>query len=155
MAAIHLTCPHKQRHRTVASRLLPQDLAFLAMRGARPAGPAPAPGATQKREGKPVLAAGQAVEIDRKVHRDGHVLIDAEIYLVGTGLAGTTVTMRLDGHLMHAIADGALARTWPCPVTAERAARMAGARAATPLPRCRCPPGRSPHAAGCTPAAGS
>jgi hypothetical protein len=57
-------------------------------------------------------------------------------YQVGIGLAGTTVTMRLDGHLMHAIADGALAGTWPCPITAERAARLAGARAAaTPLPR--------------------
>ena len=51
------------------------------------------------------------------------------------GYAGTAVTMRLDGHLMHAIADGALAGTWPCPVTAERAARMNGARAASsPLP---------------------
>jgi hypothetical protein len=43
--------------------------------------------------------------------------------------------LRLDGHLMQAIADGALAGTWPCPVTADRAARMTGARtAATPLP---------------------
>ena len=69
-----------------------------------------------------MLAAGQAVEIDRKVHRDGHVIVDGEKYQVGTGYAGTSVTMRLDGHLMHAIADGALAGTWPCPVTAERAA---------------------------------
>lgn len=121
--------------RTVASRLLPGDLAYLAMRGARQAGPEPAKAAIQHRDGKPVLAAGQAVEIDRKVHRDGHVLIDGEKYQVGTGYAGTAVTMRLDGHLMHAIAGGALAGTWPCPVTAERAARMSGARAAsTPLP---------------------
>ena len=43
--------------------------------------------------------------------------------------------MRLDGHLTHAIAGGALAGTWPCPITAERAARMNGARAApAPLP---------------------
>ena len=65
----------------------------------------------------------QAVEVDRKVHRDCHVFIDGGKYQVGTGLAGTTVTMRLDGHLMQAIADGALAGTWPCPITAERAAR--------------------------------
>ena len=32
-------------------------------------------------------------------------------------------TLRLDGHLMHAIAGGALAGTWPCPVTAEREGR--------------------------------
>src|SRR5712692_2980410 len=35
--------------RTFASRLLPQDLAFLAMRGARPAGPPPATTAIQRR----------------------------------------------------------------------------------------------------------
>lgn len=121
--------------RTVASRLLPQDLAYLAMRGARQAGPEPAKAAIQHRDGKAVLPAGQAVEIDRKVHRDGYVTIGGEKYQVGTGYAGTSVTMRLDGHLMHAIAGGALAGTWPCPITAERAARMNGARAASaPLP---------------------
>ena len=128
--------------RTVASRLLPQDLAYLAMRGARQAGPEPARAAIQQRNGKPVLAAGQAVEIDRKVHRDGHVSVDGEKYQVGAGHAGTQVTMRLDGHLMHAIASGALAGTWPCPVTPERAARMNGARAAaTPLPPAPLPAG--------------
>jgi hypothetical protein len=55
--------------RTVATRL--QDLAYLAMRGARQAGPEPAKVAIQERDGRPVLDAGQAVEIDRKVHRDG------------------------------------------------------------------------------------
>ena len=128
--------------RTVASRLLPQDLAYLAMRGARPAGPEPAKAAIQRKDGKPVLAAGQAVEIDRKVHRDGHVTVGGEKYRVGTGYAGTQVTLRLDGHLMHAIADGALAGTWPCPVTPERAARMNGARtAASPLPPAPLPAG--------------
>jgi hypothetical protein len=54
---------------------------------------------------------------------------------VGTGLAGITVIMRLDGHLVHAIADGAPIGTWPCLISAECAARLAGARAAaTPLP---------------------
>jgi hypothetical protein len=140
--------------RTVASRLLPQDLAFLAIRGPRQAGPEPAQSALQHRDGKPVLGPGQAVEIDRKVQRDGHVMVSGEKYQVGTGHAGTTVTMRLDGHLMHAIAAGALAGTWPCPFTAERAARMAGARAAaTPLPPPPLPAGsiaarRRVHASG-------
>jgi hypothetical protein len=140
--------------RTVASRLLSHDLAFLAMRGARPAGPPPAPGALARRNGTPVLAAGQAIEVDRKVQRDGHVLINGSKYQVGTGLAGTTVTMRLDGHLMHAIADGALAGTWPCPITADNAARFAAARAAaTPLPPPPLPAGsiaarRRVHASG-------
>jgi hypothetical protein len=79
-----------------------------------------------------VLAAGQAVEADRKFHRDGHVLIAGGRYQVGTGSAGTTVTMRMDGHLMYAIADGALAGTWPCPIIAEPAAWLVGAR---PRPR--------------------
>ena len=118
--------------RIVASRLLPQDLAFLALRGARPAGPPPASAAIQRRGCTPVI---QAVEVDRKVHLDRHVFIDGGKYQVGAGPAGTTVTMWLDGHLMHAIADGALAGTWPCPITAERGARLAGVRAAaTPLP---------------------
>lgn len=121
--------------RTVASRLLPADLAFLAMRGARPAGPAPATSAIPRRNGAPFLGAGQAIETDRKVHRDGHVIIADTRCQVGFGLAGRTVTMRLDGHLMHAIADGALIGTWPCPVPAGKAARLPGARAAaTPLP---------------------
>lgn len=75
-------------------------------------------------------------------------------YQVGTGLAGTTVTMRLDAHLMHAIADGALAGTWPCPITAERAARLNAAwAAATAVPPPSLPAGsiaarRQVHASG-------
>lgn len=55
---------------------------------------------------------------------------------------------------MHAIADGALAGTWPCPVTAQRAAQMTGARAAaSPLPPPPLPAGsiaarRRVHASG-------
>ena len=69
---------------------------------------APAPAEIQRRGCTPVV---QAVEVDRKVRRDRHVFIDGGKYQAGAGPAGTTVTMRLDGHLMHAIADGALART--------------------------------------------
>ncbi|HEY5986655.1 MAG TPA: hypothetical protein VIV12_09795 [Streptosporangiaceae bacterium] len=82
------------------------------------------------------------------------MLIDGSKYQVGTGLAGATVIMRLDGHLMHAIADGALAGTWPCPISAERAAKLAGARtAAAPLPPPPLPAGsiaarRRVHASG-------
>ena len=55
---------------------------------------------------------------------------------------------------MHAIADSALAGTWPCPITAERAARFAGARdAATLVPPPPLPAGsiadrRRVHASG-------
>jgi hypothetical protein len=119
----------------------------------RPAGPQtgspPAQAAIARRAGEPVLAAGRAVEIDRKVRRDGHVLMAGEKYQVGTGLAGTTITLRLDGRLMHAITDGALAGTWPCPVTAESAARLKGARAASaPLPQPQAPAASPAYAAG-------
>jgi hypothetical protein len=108
--------------RTVASRLLPADIASLTMRGARPARPAPAVAALPRVNGRPHLAAGQAIEVDRKIHRDGHVLIAGGKCQVGFGLAGSTVVLRLDGHLMHAIAAGSLIGTWPCPVNADQAA---------------------------------
>ena len=99
------------------------------------AGSPPVQAAIARRDGSPVLAAGQPVEVERKVHRDGQVVMLGEKYRVGIGLAGTTIILRLDGHLMHAIADSTLAGTWPCPVTAQRAARLNGARAASaPLP---------------------
>jgi hypothetical protein len=70
------------------------------MRGARQAGPEPA----------------QAVEIDRKVHRDGHVFVDGSKHQVGMGYAGTAVTMRLDGHLMQApAAERRAPRRWKPP----------------------------------------
>ena len=58
--------------------------------------------------------------------------------------------MRLDAHLMHAIADGALAGTWPCPITAERAARLSAATAVPPpsLPAGSIAARRQVHASG-------
>jgi hypothetical protein len=66
------------------------------MRGARQAGPEPARAAIQRRDGTPVLAAGQAIEIDRKVHRDGHVTVDGEKHQVGTGHTGKLVTVIIE-----------------------------------------------------------
>jgi transposase InsO family protein len=140
--------------RTIASRLQPKDLAYLAMKGARPARAAPAVAALPRRNGHPTLPAGQAVEVDRKVHRDGEVRLANATYRVGMALSGRTITLRLDGHLLHAIADGALVGTWPCPLDGDRLARLAGARAAaTPLPLPPLPAGsiralRRVHASG-------
>ncbi|MGP3920449.1 hypothetical protein [Nonomuraea sp. 10N515B] len=122
--------------RTIVSRLLPHDLAYLVMRyGARPAGPAPAAAALRRINGNTELAAGEAIEIDRMVQRDGHVTIAGIKCQIAFALARRTVTIRLDGHLMHAIADNAPVGTWPCPITADRDARLPGARtAASPLP---------------------
>lgn len=140
--------------RTVSSRLAPEDLAYLAMKGARPARPAPAVAALPRRNGHPTLAAGQAVEVSRKVHRDGHVKLGGGQYQVGMALAGRTITLRADGHLLHAIADRTLVATWPFPLSTDQLARLPGARAAaTPLPPPPLPAGsiralRRVHASG-------
>jgi transposase InsO family protein len=84
--------------RTVPSRLLPEHLQLLRMRGARPAGPAPAAPALRKANGRLVVAAGQAIEIDRIVNKDGAVTIAGHHHVVGFGWVGHTITLRLDGH---------------------------------------------------------
>jgi hypothetical protein len=92
----------------------------------------------------------------QEVQQDGHVLINGSKYQVGTGLAGATVTIRLDGHLMHATADSALAGTWPC---RSPPSRPPGSPVPGPRPPCcphrRCPQGPTLPGGGCTSAAGS
>jgi transposase InsO family protein len=140
--------------RTVTSRLRPEDLRHLAMRGARPAGPPPARPALRRRNGTPVLPEGGAVEIDRTVTKDGTVSIAGDTHLIGFAWAGRTVTLRLDGHLMHAIADNALIGSWPSPIPADGLAGIHGARTpSTPLPPPPLPAGslraqRKVHASG-------
>nr|WP_245766796.1 helix-turn-helix domain-containing protein [Streptomyces colonosanans] len=141
---------------TVPSRLRPEDLAYLTMRyGARPVGPEPAPGTLPRaRSGTAILAAGEPVEVDRKVLREGIVCLAGGRHRVGFALAGRTITLRPDGHLMHAIADNALMGTWACPVPADRLGQIHGARTATsPLPPPPLPAGairaqRKVHASG-------
>jgi transposase InsO family protein len=140
--------------RTVTSRLRPQDLQHLTMRGARPAGPPPAQPALRRRNGTPVLPDGGAVEIDRTVTKDGTVTIAGHVHLVGFAWAGRKVALRLDGHLMHAIADEALIGTWPCPIGTDRLTTLHGARTPTtalpppPLPAGSLRAQRKVHATG-------
>lgn len=118
--------------RSLPSRLTPQDLNQLRMRGARTAGPAPASPALQP--GRPVLA-GQAVEVHRRVRKDGYVSINGIVHYIGSRHAADVIVLRLDGHLMHAIAGKALIGTWPSPIPASGLTKLQGARAAsTPLP---------------------
>ncbi|MFF5033022.1 hypothetical protein [Nocardia salmonicida] len=127
--------------KTVVSRLSPEDLP-LTLRGARPAGPAPAPAALARACGAPTVPGGQVVEIDRRVSRDGTVGIAGADHQIGTSLAGRTITLRLDGRLIHAIAGGALADTWPCPIPRETLPTLRGIRAvSTPLPPPQVPAG--------------
>ena len=153
LRSIHLTLDG-HLVRTLSSRLLPQDLQHLAVCGARPAGPPPATAALPRINGTTVLGAGQAVEVDRKVNKDGNIQIATHQLLIGFAHAGRTITRRLDGHLMHAIADNTLIGTWPSPIPADRLPRLPGARpAATPLPPPPLPAGsiraqRRVHASG-------
>ncbi|MFD4444547.1 IS481 family transposase [Nocardia sp. NPDC058519] len=123
--------------RTLGSRLLAQDLQHLAMRGARPAGPEPGHPAQRRTAGKGVasIRAGETIEIDRTVDRDGLVSISNTKHLVGAAHSGQRITLRLDGHLMHAIADNVLIGTWPCPIAADQLGRLPGSCMPTnPLP---------------------
>jgi hypothetical protein len=140
--------------RTVASRLRPEDLRYLAMRGARPAEPAPERPALRRANGTAVLQPGQTVEIDRAVTKDGLVTIGGINHLVGFAWAGRRVTLRLDGHLLHAVADNALIGSWPCPISTDKIGQLRGARTpSTPLPPPPLPAGslraqRKVHASG-------
>ena len=117
--------------KTVPSSLDAEDLATLKMRGASPAGPppaAPAPG----RAG--ALPGGTAIEVDRAVDANGVADLAGHRVKVGAELARCRVTLRLDGHLMHVIRDGALAKTLPSPVPAAERGKLRGARIAAALP---------------------
>ncbi|MFI0805661.1 Transposase InsO and inactivated derivatives [Amycolatopsis lurida] len=123
--------------RTRSSRLSTDDLAILRLRSARPAGPEPGTSA-----GKVVGAS--VVEVDRTVGRDGNVNIGGQRVLLAAHLAGQQVTLRLDGHLMHVVAAGKLAKTLPSPIPPEARSKVSGARAATsPLPPPPAPPLRA------------
>ncbi|WP_327007063.1 IS481 family transposase [Dactylosporangium sp. NBC_01737] len=116
-----------QHVRTVPSSLSTEDIHELRLRGAVPAGPPPANPATRNR----LLPAGAAVEVDRTVNADGSITLGGHALLLGAHLAGRRVTVRLDGHLVHVVADGALAKTLPSPIPVEQRGQLRGARLAT------------------------
>lgn len=113
--------------KTVTSNLSTRDLHELKLRGATPAGPPPATAAP----GNQRLPAGAAIEVDRTVDASGIIGLAGHHLLVGTHLAGHRITARLDGHLVHIITDGLLAKTLPSPVPVEQRGQLRGARLAT------------------------
>jgi hypothetical protein len=116
--------------------------------------PHPERPALRRANGTAVLQPGKAVEIDRAVNKDGIVTIGGTNHLVGFAWAGRRVTLRLDGHLLHAVADNALIGTWPCPISTDKIGRLRGARTpSSPLPPPPLPAGslraqRKVHASG-------
>jgi hypothetical protein len=74
------------------------------------------------------------VEIDRTVNRTGVVVIAGAQVSVGMPLAGQRVTLRLDEHTAHVVADGQLWRSIPFTLPAAKRARLQGARQPRPLP---------------------
>jgi transposase InsO family protein len=118
--------------KTVPSNLTADDLHQLTMRGAQPAGPPPAAAAARHID---ELPAGAVIEIDRSVDGSGTTGLGQYRVKIGSELAGRKVLLRLDGHLLHVVHDGVLAKTLPAPMPAEERTKLRGARIAnTPLP---------------------
>ena len=118
--------------KTVPSSLDAEDLATLKMRGASPAGPPPAaPAPPQGRSAaRRHRHRGRPERRRQRGRRPGRHRIK-----IGAELARRRVTLRLDGHLVHVISDGVLAKTLPSPIPAAGRGALRGARiAAAPLP---------------------
>lgn len=131
--------------KTVRSRLNDEHLRQLRMRGAKPAGPPPAAPALPSTNGRRLLPDNLAIEVDRILDRNAVFRIRNEPFTIDRTVAGQRVTLRLDGHVMHAIVNDALVKSWPYPITLEQRLKLTGARqASTPLPPA--PPGEAQYA---------
>jgi hypothetical protein len=63
------------------------------------------------------------------------VAIGGKNISIGAPVAGQRLILRLDGHLMHVVANGYLVKTLPAPVPADERAQLREARLAeSPLP---------------------
>ncbi|RBM21192.1 IS481 family transposase [Streptomyces sp. PT12] len=114
--------------KSVPSRLDAGNLHELSLRGAVPAGPPPAAPAAA-RQGQ--LTPGDVVEVDRNVDQSGIAQLGGVAVTIGYELANRRVTLRLDGHLLHVVHDGVLAKTLPAPIDADQRAGLRGARVVT------------------------
>ncbi|WP_433784648.1 CU044_2847 family protein [Actinomycetospora sp. CA-101289] len=98
-----------------------------------PAGDAPAAAALPRSARH--AAPDTVVEVDHVVGRDGLVRADNTYFNVGIGQTGTLVVLRLDGHLVHAVAGRLLLASWPQPIALEKRLALPGARRPSgPLP---------------------
>ncbi|MCX2967255.1 hypothetical protein J8M97_00310 [Gordonia polyisoprenivorans] len=118
--------------KTVRSKLTTADLQRLRARGTRPGRPRPAQAAfdTSTATHRP-----RAIEIDRTANRDGIVIVRGHELALGVVTAGSRVTLRIDGELIHATNGTHLIKTLPNPLDLENIRRLTGVReASTPLP---------------------
>jgi hypothetical protein len=113
--------------KTAPSNLSAEDLHDLSMRGARPAGAPPAT-ASVARAG--TLPAATVIEVDRHVDANGNTELAKHRLRIGGELVRRKVTLRLDGHLIHVVYNGVLAKTLPSPITADEYTKIRGARIA-------------------------
>jgi transposase InsO family protein len=120
------------RLKTLRSHFSTADLAALAARGGRQAGPPPLP----------LTEPGAVVEVDRTVNAAGCVGLAGRQLLAAEILAGRRVAVRIEpATLMFFDRDsGELLRTRPNPLSSEQIRRLQGARAAGPPPRPRTAP---------------
>ena len=116
---------------TAPSCLDAEDLAALKMRGAGPASPPPAAPAPAKAGTPP---GGTVIEVDRAVDGDGIADLACLRVKIGAELARRRVALRLDGHVMHVISCGILAKTLPSPVPPDGRGKLRGARIAAAAP---------------------
>jgi transposase InsO family protein len=121
------------RIRTVRSHLSSADLATLAARGGRPAGPSPLP---------PPDPDTTALETDRTVNRSGIVTLGQQTVFIAEILAGRRVSVRIEPTLLLVFDPQTreLLRTRPNPLSWAQALRVQSVRPAGPPPRPRTEP---------------
>jgi hypothetical protein len=71
------------------------------------------------------------IEIDRTANRGGIAVVRGRELALGTGIAGTRVTLRFDVGLIHATAGNMLLKTLPNPFSVNAIQLIRGARPAT------------------------
>lgn len=67
----------------------------------------------------------------RTADQDGWIALATQRVKIGPELANRRITVRLDGHLLHAVHNGQLVKTLPSPFTGGEHPRLRGARLAT------------------------
>ncbi|MFI1337006.1 IS481 family transposase [Streptomyces sp. NPDC020845] len=114
------------RIKTVRSHLSVADLAQLAARGGRAAGPSPLPAGD-----------GAAFEVDRSVNNSGLVGLGGRQVLAAEILGGRQVGIRIDEATLSFfdLSSRELLRVRPNPLRAEEVQRLRGLRPAGPPPR--------------------